>query len=342
MATVAVPRTKSSDRSCAPPTRCSPAAALIVLTAISIYVRTRAISRLLLDGRGALGRDRLAPADRHPARPAPGRLAAALLPAAARLDGASPGASETAVHWLSLICSLLTIPAAMWAGWSLLGKRAGFLGAALCAVNPFLTAYGEETRMYSLMALLALLATACFLHVFVYRRRALPAGLRACCQTLMLYTHSWGIFYGDRRGARARADLVRAARTAARLLNDAAARLRRRRAAVPAVAADAALPGRAHGGAVGNKPRFGAPIQISRGAARRRPRDRRARCSPAASASPRCSREHGARRPRRACRSSVLLTIPVVTLAVAWIAVAGLARVDHALLRRGRSARCCC
>jgi hypothetical protein len=83
----------------------------------------------------------------------------------------------------------------MWAGWSLWGKRAGYLGAAICTLNPFLTAYGEEARMYSLMALFALLATACYLHAFVYRRRGyLPAF--ALFQLLMLYTHSWGIFYG--------------------------------------------------------------------------------------------------------------------------------------------------
>ena len=39
------------------------------------------------------------------------------------------GRSETAVHWLSLTAALLTIPSAMWAGWSLWGKRAGYVGA---------------------------------------------------------------------------------------------------------------------------------------------------------------------------------------------------------------------
>ncbi|CAA9488795.1 MAG: membrane protein-like, partial [uncultured Solirubrobacteraceae bacterium] len=42
----------------------------------------------VLDRRGALGRHRRPPAHRDPGRPAPGRLAAAVLPAAARLDGA--------------------------------------------------------------------------------------------------------------------------------------------------------------------------------------------------------------------------------------------------------------
>ncbi|HKG01903.1 MAG TPA: glycosyltransferase family 39 protein, partial [Conexibacter sp.] len=81
------------------------------------------------------------------------------------------GRSETAVHWLSLTAALLTIPSAMWAGWSLWGKRAGYVGAVLCSLVPFLTAYGEEARMYALMALFALLTSAFFLHAFVYRRR---------------------------------------------------------------------------------------------------------------------------------------------------------------------------
>ena len=51
----------------------------------------------------------------------------------------------------------------------------GLICAALCAVNPFLTNYAQETRMYSLMLVLSLLATAAFLHVFAFgRRRYLP------------------------------------------------------------------------------------------------------------------------------------------------------------------------
>ena len=65
----------------------------------------------------------------------------------------------------------------------------------LFALNPFITAYSQETRMYSLMALLGLLATAGFIHGFIFRRRRYLI-LFAVCQTLMLYTHAWGIFFG--------------------------------------------------------------------------------------------------------------------------------------------------
>ncbi len=194
MATVAIPRSERkldlrvSDAVLA-------AITLVVLTALSIYVRTRAISgSFWMDEGLSVG---ISSHDLFD------------IPKVLREDGSPPlyymglhvwmdifGRTETAVHWFSLTASLLTIPSAMWAGWSLWGKRAGFIGAALCSLNPFLTSYGEEARMYALMTLWALLATAFFLHAFVYRRgRGYAAGF-AFFQTLMLYTHGWGIFYG--------------------------------------------------------------------------------------------------------------------------------------------------
>ena len=80
--------------------------------------------------------------------------------------------------------ALLAIPGGLWAGWSLFGRRAGLICAALCAVNPFLTNYAQETRMYSLMLLLSLLTrggvparvrvppTASYLPAFVVFLRA--------------------------------------------------------------------------------------------------------------------------------------------------------------------------
>jgi mannosyltransferase len=167
---------------------------LIALIVFSAYVRTRAIGgSFWMDEGLSVGISSHALTD---------------IPGVLRQDGSPPlyymllhlwmdvfGRGETAVHWLSLTAALLTIPSAMWAGWSLWGKRAGYMGAVLCALIPFLTAYGEEARMYALMALLALLTSAFFLHAFVYRRRGYLIAF-AIGQALMLYTHSWGIFYG--------------------------------------------------------------------------------------------------------------------------------------------------
>ncbi|MGI9184244.1 MAG: glycosyltransferase family 39 protein [Solirubrobacteraceae bacterium] len=105
------------------------------------------------------------------------------------------GNSESATHALSLIFGLLTIPVGAWVAWSLFGRWPALIAMVLFALNPFLTAYSQETRMYSLMALLGLLATAGFIHGFVYRRRRYLI-LFALAQALMLYTHAWGIFYG--------------------------------------------------------------------------------------------------------------------------------------------------
>ncbi len=130
------------------------------------------------------------------------------IPTSLRLDGSPPlyyfllhvwmslfGTSEAATHTLSLLFALAVVPAALWAGWSLFGRRAGWMAALLAALNPFIAVYANETRMYSLVTLLGLLVTATFLHAFVFgRRRYLPAFVLVL--TLLVYTHSWGLFLG--------------------------------------------------------------------------------------------------------------------------------------------------
>jgi mannosyltransferase len=261
MATVAVSSTRRRFERLRASDALLAAAALVALTVLSAYVRTRAISgSFWMDEGLSVG------ISSYPLGDIPGVL---------REDGSPPlyymllhvwmdvfGRTETAVHWLSLTAALLTIPAAMWAGWSLWGRRAGYLGAVLCALLPFLTAYGEEARMYALMALFALLASACYLHAFVYRRRGyLPAF--ALLMALMLYTHSWGIFFGV-GAVLALIPIWRASAERGRLLKDAA--LAFGGAAVlylpwlPTLlyqASHTAAPW-------ANKPRLGVPIQIAR------------------------------------------------------------------------------
>jgi MFS family permease len=104
------------------------------------------------------------------------------------------GASESATHALSLLFGLLTIPVGFWAGWSLFGRRAGIMAAVLLAFSAFLTQYAQETRMYELMGLLGLFATAGFLHGFVFGRRKYLI-MFSIALALMLYTQSWGVFF---------------------------------------------------------------------------------------------------------------------------------------------------
>jgi mannosyltransferase len=130
------------------------------------------------------------------------------IPGALRQDGSPPlyyvllhgwmqafGDSEQATHALSLVFALLTIPAAWWAGRSVFGVRAGWVAAVLAALNPFLTYYAQETRMYALMGLLGVLVAATFLHAFALRDRRYLAPF-AVAMAAMLYTHNWALFVG--------------------------------------------------------------------------------------------------------------------------------------------------
>jgi hypothetical protein len=104
------------------------------------------------------------------------------------------GTKEPATHALSLVFSTLTIPIGLWGGWKLFGRWAGIVTAVLCAANPFLTTYAQETRQYSLVMLLSLLSTVLFLFVFVRReRRLLP--FFAVSVAALLYTHLWAAFF---------------------------------------------------------------------------------------------------------------------------------------------------
>lgn len=105
------------------------------------------------------------------------------------------GHSEKATHELSLVFALLSIPVAYLGATSLFGRRVGAYCALLAAGLPFISSYAQETRMYSLVLLLSLIAAVGFLHAFVYhRRRWLP--VFALALAAMLYTHNWALFFG--------------------------------------------------------------------------------------------------------------------------------------------------
>ena len=87
------------------------------------------------------------------------------------------GSGEADTHALSVAFALLTVPAAWLGARALFGDRAAWIAALLATINPFLTYYAQETRMYTLVALLSTVVTATFVVVFVQRRRALAARL---------------------------------------------------------------------------------------------------------------------------------------------------------------------
>src|SRR3954462_12554466 len=106
------------------------------------------------------------------------------------------GARGEATHTLSHILATLTIPVAWAFARSLFGARAGWIAAVLFALNPFLTRYAQETRMYALVILLALVSVSCFIGAFALgRSRRWTIGF-AVAHAALLWTHNWGLFLG--------------------------------------------------------------------------------------------------------------------------------------------------
>ena len=152
------------------------------------------------------------------------------IPGVLRQDGSPPlyylllhfwlelaGRSEAAVHGLSVVFGLLCIPVAYWAGGLLFGRRTAWIAALLAALNPWLTQYAQEGRMYTLVSLLGLVSLTCWLQAFttdaprgeagdeaVGRGRAgirkAPAVGFAISLAAMLYTHNWALFFGVATG----------------------------------------------------------------------------------------------------------------------------------------------
>jgi mannosyltransferase len=169
------------------------AAYLLALLVVSAVLRTQAISAPLWADEGIA---------EGIASHSPGGVLDAL-----RLDGSPPlyylllhvwmrafGDAEASLHALSLVFALACVPAALWAGWVIFGRGTGLIAAALAAVDPYLSSYAQETRMYTLLSLLGIVAAATFVKAFLHRdRRAVP--VFGVTLALMAYTHNWALFF---------------------------------------------------------------------------------------------------------------------------------------------------
>jgi mannosyltransferase len=138
------------------------------------------------------------------------------IPGVLRQDGSPPlyylllhfwialaGRSEESVHALSVPFAVLCVPVAFWAGGLLFGRRTAWIAALLAAVNPFMTQYAQEGRMYALLALLGLVSLTCWLQAFTTDADALPRAPAigfAVAFAAMLYTHNWALFFGAATG----------------------------------------------------------------------------------------------------------------------------------------------
>jgi mannosyltransferase len=138
------------------------------------------------------------------------------IPGVLRQDGSPPlyylllhfwlaiaGRSEESVHGLSVLFAALCVPVAFWAGWTLFGRRTAWIAALLTAVNPFITQYAQEGRMYALVTLLGMVSMTCWLQAFTADADAVrrgPAIGFAVALAAMLYTHNWALFFGAATG----------------------------------------------------------------------------------------------------------------------------------------------
>ena len=141
------------------------------------------------------------------------------IPLALREDGSPPlyymllhfwldigGRSEAGVRGLSLLFALLAIPAASGPAAPSGGRaKAAWFAAILMAFNPFLAQYAQEARMYSLVALLAIPATTCFLKAYALdtdNRRPWIAGLRGLGGRRALHAQLADLLHRQRRAWR--------------------------------------------------------------------------------------------------------------------------------------------
>jgi uncharacterized membrane protein len=103
------------------------------------------------------------------------------------------GTSESAVRLLSVLFGVLAIPMTYMVGRQLFNEEAGLLGALILAVSAFNVQYSQETRMYSLMVLLALISMYFFWR-FLQQSNLVSSVGYVFSTTLLVYTHYFGVF----------------------------------------------------------------------------------------------------------------------------------------------------
>jgi mannosyltransferase len=175
------------------------ACALVLVTAVSVLLRTDALQAgFWIDEGIAVGIASHGVGD---------------IPALLRADGSPPlyyvllhgwlalaGDGEAAARLLSLLFAAITVPVSWWAGSAIAGRRAAVVATAVAAGCPLLSYYAQEARMYTLVALLSLVAATAFALAFVRGRRRHLVTL-AVALVLLLYTHTWGLFLAAALGA---------------------------------------------------------------------------------------------------------------------------------------------
>jgi mannosyltransferase len=103
------------------------------------------------------------------------------------------GDSERATHTLSLLFGLACIPLAYAAGRTIFDRKTGLVCATLAALDPFLTYYAQETRMYEVEAFLSIVVAYAYVQG-ILRGRTYWAVALVPAIDLMVYVHNWALF----------------------------------------------------------------------------------------------------------------------------------------------------
>jgi mannosyltransferase len=166
--------------------------ALTALTALSLFIRTRQLGAgFWIDEGISVGL-----AHHHWSS----------IPSLLHQDGSPPayymllglwirafGDTERTTHTLSLLFGLACIPLAYAAARSVFDRTTGLVCAVLASLDPFLTYYAQETRMYELEAFLSLVIAYAYVQG-ILRGNRLWAAMLVPSVTLLLYSHNWGLF----------------------------------------------------------------------------------------------------------------------------------------------------
>jgi len=103
------------------------------------------------------------------------------------------GDSEAATHTLSLVFGLACVPVAYFATRAVFGRTAALAATVIAALDPFLTYYAQETRMYELEALLSLVVAWSYVEGILRGKRAWTP-VFVVATVLLAYSHNWGLF----------------------------------------------------------------------------------------------------------------------------------------------------
>jgi mannosyltransferase len=102
------------------------------------------------------------------------------------------GSSPFFIRSLSVIISLVTLPAIFWLASQLFDRRTGLLAVALMSFNAFHIRYAQEARSYSLFVLLAILSSGFFVAALREPSRGNRAGY-GLASVLAVYAHLYAL-----------------------------------------------------------------------------------------------------------------------------------------------------